>query len=50
MFEVISSDDPKQPPTKVEYYDLSGALLVSYAPSGGARACGRFTTRRARRS
>ncbi|WP_434423916.1 hypothetical protein [Nannocystis pusilla] len=35
VFEGISSDDPKQPPTKVEYYDMSGALLVSYASSGG---------------
>ncbi|MCY1065809.1 hypothetical protein OV090_13600 [Nannocystis sp. RBIL2] len=34
VFEVISSADPKQPPTKVEYYDLSGALLVSYASTG----------------
>lgn len=35
VFEAIASDDPKQPPTKVEYYDMSGALLVSYASTGG---------------
>ncbi|MFZ6180820.1 hypothetical protein [Nannocystis pusilla] len=37
VFEAISSDDPKQPPTNVEYYDLSGALLVSYASTGGGK-------------
>ncbi|PCC72806.1 hypothetical protein SAMN02745121_01924 [Nannocystis exedens] len=37
VFEAIAGEDPKQPPSKVEYYDLSGALLVSYASTGGGK-------------
>ncbi|MCY1055026.1 hypothetical protein [Nannocystis sp. SCPEA4] len=34
VFEAIAPADPNQPPSKVEYYDLAGALLVSYASMG----------------
>ncbi|MDC0716942.1 hypothetical protein [Nannocystis bainbridge] len=37
VFEAQSGEDPEQPPRKVEYYELSGALLVSYASSGGGK-------------
>jgi hypothetical protein len=34
VFEAIAPEDPARPPSKVAYYDLSGALLVSYASTG----------------
>ncbi|WAS92049.1 hypothetical protein [Nannocystis punicea] len=37
VFEAIAGDDPKRPPSKVEYYDLTGARIVSYTSTGGGK-------------